>query len=149
MKMVRNILALVFGLIGLTYAIIGGAVLYTGISPVLGYVFLPLGLLFLLAAGCVWMFLSRSLRRREELLTWGTRATATVTEVQSNLNLRLNGYHPKIVLARCVHPITHETLTLRSHNVANCTLQPGQTVEIAFDPMNEKHYVFDLMEERA
>lgn len=149
MKMVRNILVLVFGFLGLTYGIIGGAVLYTGVSLALGYIFLPLGVLFLLAAGCVWFFLSRSLRRREELLTWGTRVTATVTKVYANSNLRMNGHHPKVVLAQCVHPITHETLTLRSHNVQDCTLQPGQTVDIAFDPMNEKHYVFDLMEKRA
>lgn len=148
MKMIRNILALIFGLLGLIYAIIGGAVLYTGLSPVLGHVFLPLGLLFLLAAGCVWFTLSRSLRRREELLTWGTRATATVMEVQTNMNLRMKGRYPKTVLARCVHPFTRETVTLRSHNVQDCTLKPGQTVDIAFDPMNERRYIFDLMEGR-
>lgn len=149
MRIVRNILMLVFGLLGLAYTAIGALALHTGFSPVLGYVFLPLGAAFLLATAAVWYFFNRSRRRREELLTWGTRARATVTDVRVNPNVRVNHRNPHVVLAQCVHPVTRETVTLRSHNVMDCTLQPGDTVDILFDPMNEKRYVFDLREESA
>ncbi len=149
MRIVKNILMLVFGLLGLAYTAIGGVALHTGVSPVLGYVFLPLGAAFLLATAAVWYFFNRANRRREELLTWGTRVRAAVTDVRANQNVRVNGRNPDVVLARCTHPVTRETVTLRSHNVMNCTLQPGDTVEILFDPMNEKRYVFDLREENA
>lgn len=148
MKIVKFTLMLTFGLLGTVYTALGAAVLYTRLSPALGYVFLPLGIAFLAATFCVWYFFGRSQRRRQELLTWGTRATATVTEVQTNLNLRVNRRNPKVVLVTCTHPITRETVTLRSHNVMDCTLQPGQTVDIAFDPMNERRYIFDLTEDR-
>lgn len=149
MKTVKFTLMLTFGLLGLAYAAIGGVVLYTRLNPALGRVFLPLGTAFLLAAVAVWYFFGRAKRRREELLTWGTRAKATVTEVRANLNVRVNRRSPDVVLAQCTHPITREKVTLRSHNVMNCTLLPGDTVEIAFDPMNERSYVFDLREENA
>lgn len=149
MRIVKNTLMLTFGLLGLAYTIFGGAMLHMGVSPVLGYVFLPLGVAFLLVTAAVWYFFSRARRRREELLTWGTRAKATVTGVRANLNVRVNRRNPDVVLAQCVHPITRETVTLRSHNVMDCTLHPGDTVEIAFDPMNERRYAFDLREECA
>ncbi len=149
MRVVKNTLMLVFGLLGLAYAAIGGVVLYTGVSPALGYVFLPLGVAFLLATVAVWYFFSRAKHRREELLTWGTRVKAAVTEVRVNPNVRVNRRNPHVVLARCVHPVTRETVTLRSHSVMDCTLQPGNTVDILFDPMNERRYVFDLQEESA
>lgn len=149
MRIVKNTLMLTFGLLGLVYTFIGGAMLCMGVKLVLVCVFLSLGAAFLLATAAVWYFFSRACRRREELLTWGTRAKATVTEVRSNLNVRVNRRNPDVVLARCVHPITRETVTLRSHHVINCTLQPGDMVEIAFDPMNERRYAFDLREECA
>lgn len=149
MRFVKNTLMLTFGLLGLAYTFIGGVMLYMGVNPALGYVFLPLGAAFLLATAAVWYFFSRARRRREELLTWGTRAKATVTEVRANLNVRVNRRNPDVVLAQCVHPITRETVTIRSQHVINCTLHPGDTVEIAFDPMNERRYAFDLREECA
>ena len=150
MKTVKHILALVFGILGTVYTAMGFFMLNAGNDEALfivGNVFFGLGLVFLLAAVLVWYFINRSQRRREELLTWGVRATGTVTDIRVNYSIKVNRRSPVVVYAACTHPVTREQVTLRSHNLWNCTLEAGQTVDVAFDQMNEKRYAFDIREE--
>lgn len=151
MKTVKHILTLVFGILGTVYTAIGFFMLSAGSTdpalPIVGNVFFGLGVVFLLATALVWYFISRSQRRREELLTWGVRVTGTVTDIRVNYSVKVNRRSPVVVYAECTHPVTRERVTLRSHNLWNCTMETGQTVEIAFDQMNEKRYVFDIREE--
>lgn len=151
MKTVKHILALVFGILGTVYTAMGFFMLNASSADpdllIVGNVFFVLGLVFLLTTALVWYFISRSQRRREELLTWGIRATGTVTDIRVNYSVKVNRRSPVVVYAECVHPVTRERVTLRSHNLWNCTMETGQTVDIAFDQMNEKRYVFDIREE--
>lgn len=151
MKTVKHILTLVFGILGTVYTAIGFFMLSASGAdealPIVGNVFFWLGLVFLLAAAGVWYFINRSQRRREELLTWGIRATGTVTDIRVNYSVKVNRRSPVVVYAECTHPVTREQVTLRSHNLWNCTLETGQTVDIVFDQMNEKRYAFDIREE--
>ncbi|MBE5804248.1 MAG: hypothetical protein E7316_07025 [Clostridiales bacterium] len=153
MKTVRFILTLVFGILGLVYTLLGGAMLYFSqynADPdlfILGHVFFWLGLAFLIAMLAVRYFLGRSLRRREELLTYGLRVPATVTDIRVNYNVRVNHRSPVVIYAECIHPVSREKVTLRSHNLWNCTMETGRRVDILFDQMNEKLYVFDIREE--
>ena len=151
MKTVKHILTLVFGILGTVYTTIGFFMLSAGGADdarfIVGHVFFGLGLAFLLATAGVWYFISRSQRRREELLAWGVRATGTVTDIRVNYSVKVNRRCPVVVYAECTHPVTHERVTLRSHNLWNCTLETGQTVDIVFDQMNEKRYAFDIREE--
>lgn len=151
MKSVKHILTLVFGLLGLVYTAIGGVMLnVTGADPdlpLLGNIFFILGAAFLAAAVLVWYFISRRERRRAELMTYGIRVSATVTDIRVNYGVKVNRRSPVVVYATCTHPVTREEVTLASHNLWNCTTSTGQKVDICFDQMNEKLYAFDLHEE--
>lgn len=153
MKSVKHILTLVFGILGTVYAAIGFVMLNVNNTdpdlPIVGNVFFILGLVFLLTTVLVWYFISRSQRMRQELLTWGTRVTATVTDIRVNYSVKVNHRSPVVVYATCIHPVSREQVTLRSHNLWNCVMESGQKVDIVFDPMNEKRYAFDIREEAA
>jgi len=151
MKTVKHILTLVFGILGTVYTTIGFFMLSAGSADdalfIVGNVFFWLGLVFLLATALVRYFISRSERARQDLLTWGIRVTGTITNIRVNYSVKVNRRCPVVVYAECTHPVTHEQVTLRSHNLWNCTMETGQTVDIVFDQMNEKRYAFDIREE--
>ena len=154
MKTAKRILTLVFGLLGLVYTLLGSAMLYFGRQPaadpdlpIIGNIFLVLGLAFLTATLAVWYFMGRSERRRAEVLTYGIRVSATVTDIRINHNVRVNHRSPVVIYAECVHPVSREKVTLRSHSLWNCTMATGQRVDILFDQMDEKRYAFDIREE--
>ena len=151
MKTVKHILALVFGILGAVYAIIGYVMLNVVTDsnpdlPIVGNVFFLLGIAFLIATAGVWYFIGRKERRRRELLSYGLRVTAVVTDVRPNYAIRVNRRCPWVAYAECDHPVTGEHLLLHSHSLWNCTVSTGQSVEIAFDQMNEKRFVFDIPE---
>lgn len=111
---------------------------------ILMWVFSGLGLFLLLTGVIVSVCMSNGQRRREALLGYGRRATGTIQEVQIVRSVTVCNRHPRVVVATCVHPLTGQTVTLRSHQLWDCTAVPGQHVEIAFDPINEKKYAMDL-----
>lgn len=118
----------VFYIIGLSFAISGG-------------VFWLMGFLF-------WAAVGRATSNREALLGYGRRVTAVVTSVTENRAVSYGKQHPWRITATCTHPLTGQTVQVKSHSVLFTTLQPGDQVEIAFHPSNEKKYAFDLREER-
>lgn len=151
MKTVKHILALVFGILGTMYTIIGYVMLNVVNStdpdlPIVGNVFFVLGIAFLIATTCVWYFIGRKECQRREVLEYGIRVTATVTDVRPNYAIKVNRRCPWVAYAECTHPVTGEHLLLHSHNLWNCTIATGQSVEIAFDQMNEKRFAFDIPE---
>ena len=93
--------------------------------------------------------MGRGERRREELLTWGTQVDATVEKVAQNRLLQVNGLNPWYVEVSCRHPVTRENVQLRSHYVFRLTVQPGDHVRVAFDPMDERKYAVILPEGKA
>ena len=153
MKTVKHILALVFGILGLVYSAIGLMIINIPSAdqevPLVGYVFAPLGAAFLLAAVLVWYFLSRSERRRQELLSYGIRVAAIITDIRVNYSVKVNRRCPVIAYAQCIHPVTREEVTLRSHNLWGATIATGDKVDICFDQMDEKRYAFDIPEAKA
>ena len=86
-------------------------------------------------------------KRRIALLSYGRRVTAEVTEIRSNRSVTMMGRHPLYVLATARHPLTGDTVTVRSHQMMRTQLAPGDQVDVAFDPMNEKKYAFDIRED--
>lgn len=151
MKTAKHIIAFVFGLLGVIYAAIG-LVMQRIPSPdpevpLVGSIFAALGVAFLLVAVLVWYFISRGERRRSEVLQYGIRVSAVVTDIRINHNVKVNHRSPITVYARCVHPVSRQEVTLRSHNLWNATIATGEKVDICFDQMNEKLYAFDIPEE--
>lgn len=154
MKTVKLILRMVLGLIGGVYLVVA-AVMYKLMQetplpdediPVLFAVFGGLGGLFLGLAVLIPWLVGRGERRRQELLAWGQRVTATVVDVRPNYNVRVNRRHPWVVYAECIHPVTREKVVLHSHSVWNCHIATGQSVDVVFDQMNEKRFAFDIPE---
>lgn len=95
----------------------------------------------------VYLVIGRGERRREELLQYGLRARAVVTEVRENYAVRVNQRHPWVIVAACAHPATREDVTLRSHMVWNPAVKEGDAINVAFDPMDEKRYAMEIPEE--
>lgn len=115
--------------------------------PIVMWIFAGLGAFFALLGLGISACMGAARRSREALLSYGLRARATVTAVTENKSVSMGNRHPLRVTASCVSPVTGQEVTLRSHNLWTCTLTPGQQVTVAFDPVREKKYAFDLQDE--
>lgn len=153
MKNVKRILMLVFGILGVCYLAIAAVVVGTLQNPavdrelgIIAIVFGALGAIFLLVTVILALTMNRGEKKRRELLEYGVRVRATVTDVRPNYSIKVNRRCPWQVYAECTHPITGQHVVLHSHNLWYCNVTTGQTVEIAFDQMNEKKFAFDLPE---
>ena len=96
----------------------------------------------------IWFVMGRGERRREELLQYGLRTTAVVTELRQNRSVQVNGRHPWVAIATCTHPSTREETTVKSHMLWHPSVQEGDHVDVAFDPMDERRYAMDIREEK-
>lgn len=114
---------------------------------VVGVVFLCVGAVFTAVGVILWGVMGRGDAKRAVLLSYGQRVRAEVVEVREDRTVSVNGRHPWRVFAACEHPITREQVRLRSHCVWENVPNVGDSVDVAFDPMNEKRYAFDLKEE--
>lgn len=113
---------------------------------VLVWVFSCFGAVMLLSAGGIQLVMSARERRREALLGYGRRVSATVTAVRENRAVSVGRRHPLVVEAQCAHPITGASITLRA-TVWQTALKSGDRVDALFDPVNEKKYALDLPDE--
>ena len=100
----------------------------------------------LLAGFITWGVMGRRERRREEILQYGLRTTAVVTELKQNRAVQVNGRHPWVAVVTCRHPSTREEMTLRSHMLWKPSIAEGDTIDMAFDPMDERRYAMDIPE---
>lgn len=116
-------------------------VLMAGIFGVLAIVQLGVGF-------TVWRVMGRGARRREEILQYGLRTTALVTELRENRSVQVNNRHPWVAIATCTHPTTREQVTIKSHMLWSPTVAEGDRVDVAFDPMDERRYAMDIREEK-
>ena len=115
--------------------------------PIVMWVFSGLGAFFAVLGLGISACMGASRRHREALLSYGLRVRATVTEVAENRSVSMGSRHPFRVTAQCVHPVTGQAVTLRSHSLWTCSLTPGQPVTVAFDPADGKKYAFKLQDE--
>ena len=164
LRRVRWMLLIMLGLMGVVFMIIG-LVMGTAMAgylpevaatvedpadmPVVFGVFTSLGAVMAAVGIGLFIGMGRGERRREELLTWGTQVDATVEKVAQNRLLQVNGRNPWYVEVSCRHPVTRENVQLRSHYVFRLTVQPGDHVRVAFDPMDERKYAVILPEGKA
>ena len=155
-------LKLVFGLLGGTYTVVGGALLALAITRadnmlkhsvlagdntafgIVGLVFLPLGIAFLIVTLLLARADKRHARMREDLLTWGSRVKGEVVDVQIDYTVRINRCSPVIVKVRCVLPSGE--VTMKSPRLWDASPAVGDAVEVLYDPMNEKRYVIEFQQ---
>lgn len=166
MKMKRGsfVVKLVFGILGAGYAVLGSVFLAVAIGAagdirriftlpekeltfaILGTVFTALGVVFLLVTVLLLLSGRTQNRLREELLTYGTRVTGTVTDVWINYSIRVNRHSPLIAKVQCSFP-TGE-VTLKSKNLWSACPSTGDQVEVIYDPMDERRYVIEFPGEK-
>ncbi|MGN0762013.1 MAG: hypothetical protein ACI4MK_01445 [Aristaeellaceae bacterium] len=164
LRRVRWMLLIMLGLMGVAFMTMGLALgatmkgylpwLATMVDdpaevPVAFGVLTGLGAVMAVVGVGLFIGMGRGERRREELLTWGTQVDATVEKVAQNRLLQVNGRNPWYVVVTCRHPVTRENVQLRSHYVFQLTVQPGDHVRVAFDPMDERKYAVILPEGKA
>ena len=114
----------------------------------MGGIFGALAVVMLIVGFTIWRVMGRGERRREELLQYGLRATAVVTELRQNRSVQVNSRHPWVAIATCTHPSTREEMTLKSHMLWDPVIAEGDRVDVAFDPMDERRYAMDIREEK-
>lgn len=163
MKNGSFVLKLIFGLMGAIYAVIGVVFLVVamkaagGIDRIFtlpeeklafainGVVFTVLGAAFLVVTVILALAGRKQQRMREELLTYGTRVMGEVVDVRINHSIRVNRRSPLVAQVKCLLP-TGE-VTLKSKNLWNACPSTGDTVEVIYDPMDEKRYVIEFADE--
>ena len=114
----------------------------------MGGIFGGMAILLLAVGFIIWHIMGRRERRREELFQYGLRTTAVVTELRQNRSVQVNHRHPWVAVAACVHPTTREKITVSSHMLWKPTVAEGDSVDVFFDPMDERRYAMDIPEEK-
>lgn len=114
--------------------------------PILKWVLGGLGIGFLAAGAGTYIGMSRAEKRREEMFLYGHVVKGTVEKVKCNHAVRVNNRSPWYVYVRCQHPVMREEVTVRSHSVYDLTVQQGDTVRVAFDPLDERKHAVELPE---
>lgn len=163
-KKVRVLLLVILGGVGVVFMLVAGGLSYLcHAAPeawcvqvgdlqqlrILIAVFGITGLGQLMLGVGLFVGMGRRERQREELFLYGTVVNGQVEAVRCNYAVSVNGRHPWYACVRCVHPITGQQITVRSHGVYDILLQEGDTVRVAFDPMNEKKYAVEMTAQEA
>ena len=164
MKSGNLIVKLVFGIMGVVYSIIGVVCLTIARNmagdlrrifrlpqddlalSIVGVVFSILGVAFLIATLCVILAGVKQKRLREELLQYGTRVTGTITDLQANRSIQVNGRSPLVAMVNCQFPAGE--ITLKSKNLWSACPSTGDQVDVIYDPMNERRYVIEFPDEK-
>lgn len=155
-----TIVKLVFSIMGVVYTIVGVICLTIATQwagdirrifhlpkndlalAIVGTVFGVLGVAFLLVTALMILSGRRQKRLREELLTWGNRVTGTITDVRIDHTIRVNNHSPLVAMVQCDFPAGK--VTLKSKRLWNACPSTGDTVEVIYDPMDEKRYIIEF-----
>lgn len=162
-----KILGIIFSCIGLGFAVLGGIFMavsadvlpqvFTSAAwgndtpdelalPIVGVVFAALGLIFLLTGVVMLLLLRRQSNLREELERYGTRVQGMVSDIRIDRTYQVNGRSPLRIHVSAVHPVSGETVTVRSGPVWETALSTGDPADVLFDPMDEKKRIVVLPE---
>jgi len=166
----EKLIGLIFGLIGVFFVVMG--VVFMAVCsdrlpqvftaevwlndppdelalPIVGVVFAAIGAFFAAMGGGFLLYARHRRLLQEELERFGVRVPATVTELRVDRTVRINGRSPLRLLVQAQHPFTGATKTLRGPRVWETTLNPGDQVEVLFDPQDEKKYTVLLSDKQG
>lgn len=152
-----GIVALVFSILGLAFLTVGAGVALalstraatdrwtTGGEPrwVLGAIFLSLGAAFAGVGMTLGWRRIASLRRGEALRKDGWPATGTITSVEQNVSVRVNGRHPWIVRYEYQVGGVQYHGTERTFD-APVGLEPGAQIGIRYDGEDPRRSALEL-----
>ena len=157
------IVKLVFGILGAIYTVLGSVFLVIAVQTagdvrriftlpedelalaICGTVFTVLGVAFLVVTVILLLAGKRRKAQDEELMLWGSRVTGTIVDVKVDYTIRVNRRSPLVAMVRCALP--NGEVTLKSRRLWNACPATGDTVEVIYDPMDERRYVIEFPEE--
>lgn len=142
-------------IIGIVYTILGGVFVTLGIvlavalwnteEKMIGLIFGGIGSIFLVL-GIVFLIIEiRKKRRADRILAEGRYVWGEIVDCVPNFNVRINGRHPYIAVARYTDPrgMSH-VFKSRSLNIYREPDMIGKQVKIYYDNDSFKYYYIDM-----
>ncbi len=143
-----TICAIVFGIIGLHFTILGASFLLSPSDPetyTTGTVFCPLGTVFLIV-GIILLCLDLKKRKRiQKIVSDGKYLWGEVAEIQVNYHVSVNNRHPRVLLIKYQDPAGNIHL-FRSRDLYRFTDHSviGKQVKVYYENESYKHYYVDI-----
>ncbi len=146
----KSVIGMVFTGVSLPFLILGAAFLARGYDPLLSWVFLLSGLLFI---GIGLYFLIPQLQRgsaARKAEQGGRTVKAVVSSVTMDPMVTVNGAHPWVVVAQYRDPVTSKIYSFNSDETLKKPeqIQPGMHVNVKVDSQDMSVYSFRLEDQK-
>ncbi len=92
-----SIVGFIFGILGLTFTLVGGGLMLATMTAIVGIPFLALGLPLLTAGGALLIWRHDGARRVVGVLRDGDAARGQITEIREQRSVSVQGAHPWII----------------------------------------------------
>lgn len=108
-------------------------------------VFTLIGLIFASIGGGILYYQSKQKERRELLLRSGRKLRALISDVYYNNSISINNRHPRVI--ECVAELSGKKQNFKSHNVWNASqFEIGQEVALYVDTRDSSNYWVEVGE---
>ena len=134
----RGIVALVLGLLGIIFSLLGAGLTFFVVTAFVGIPFLLIGLIFLVVAAGIGMGTYHHARQVVNVLRIGEVTQGQILNVRENYSVRVNGQRPWVI--RYQFQVNGQDFegNVSTLNQIGANLQPGNTVYILYMP-NDPH----------
>lgn len=108
-------------------------------------VFAIIGLIFASVGGGILYYQAKQKERRELLLRSGRKLRAVISNVYYNNNITINNKHPRVV--ECIAELSGQKQNFKSHNVWSAApFEIGQEIVVYIDTRNSSNYWVEVGE---
>jgi len=108
-------------------------------------VFTIIGLVFASIGGGILYFQAKQKAKRESLLRSGRKLRAVISNMYQNTSISINNRHPLVI--ECLAELSGSKQTFKSHNVWGSTqYEIGQEVAVFVDTRDSKNYWVEVGE---
>jgi len=110
----------------------------------LPFIFMGLGIVFLIVGILCFAIRHRRRSRNEQLVKNGFYVTARIRDIHPNENVRINGRSPFVLECHYKDPTTGKTHIFKSENLMFYPIDAKDTdIRVYIDPQNMDHYYVD------
>jgi hypothetical protein len=108
-------------------------------------IFTIIGLIFASVGGGILYYQAKQKERRELLLRSGRKLRAVISNVYYNNNISINNRHPRVI--ECVAELSGQKQNFKSHNVwSAASFEIGQEIAVYIDTRNSSNYWVEVRE---
>jgi hypothetical protein len=133
-----SIVALVFGLLGIIFSLVGAGLTIGIITAFVGIPFLLLGVAFLGIGGVVFIWRYQEARQVVKVLREGEATRGQIVDVQENYSVNINGRHPWVIRYRFQANGQNHEGKVTTLNQLGPQLQTGKSVYVLYLPSAPK-----------